>query len=291
MKWWCILLLSIFFWSCEKSVDFDLDAQEEALVVEATIENEMPPIVVLTKSLNYFSQINVGILENLFVKDAQVFVSNGSVTHKLKEYIINRGPGFKFHYYSIDSSNLNTAFVGTLNTSYELKIISNGVEYTGKTTIPAIRKTIDSIFWKKGAFDDTTKVNVLVRLKDSPGLGDYLRYFTKRNSLPFLPAENSVYDDIFIDGKSYEVPVDPGIDRNNRLTNEANAFKRGDTVVFKLSMIDRGTYDFWRTMEYSFQAVGNPFASPIKVSGNISNGALGYFGGYASQFRTLIIPR
>ncbi|HZI00624.1 MAG TPA: DUF4249 family protein, partial [Flavisolibacter sp.] len=152
-------------------------------------------------------------------------------------------------------------------------------------------KTIDSIFWKKGAFDDTTKVNVLVRLKDSPGLGDYLRYFTKRNSLPFLPAENSVYDDIFIDGKSYEVPVDPGIDRNNRLTNEANAFKRGDTVVFKLSMIDRGTYDFWRTMEYSFQAVGNPFASPIKVSGNISNGALGYFGGYASQFRTLIIPR
>jgi hypothetical protein len=44
-------------------------------------------------------------------------------------------------------------------------------------------------------------------------------------------------------------------------------------------------------MEYSYSAIGNPFSTPIKVLGNISNGALGYFGGYGSQYHTLIIPK
>jgi hypothetical protein len=44
-------------------------------------------------------------------------------------------------------------------------------------------------------------------------------------------------------------------------------------------------------MEYTYASVGNPFASPVKVLSNISNNALGYFGGYASQYRTIIIPR
>jgi hypothetical protein len=44
-------------------------------------------------------------------------------------------------------------------------------------------------------------------------------------------------------------------------------------------------------MEFNYGSTGNPFASPNKVLGNISNGALGYFGGYANQFKTIIIPR
>ncbi len=67
--------------------------------------------------------------------------------------------------------------------------------------------------------------------------------------------------------------------------------KKGDTVTLKLSNINKTTYDFWRTMEYTYASVGNPFASPVKVLSNISNNALGYFGGYASQYRTIIIPR
>jgi len=44
-------------------------------------------------------------------------------------------------------------------------------------------------------------------------------------------------------------------------------------------------------MEFSYSSIGNPFSSPTKVLGNISDGALGYFGGYASQFRTIVIPK
>ena len=55
--------------------------------------------------------------------------------------------------------------------------------------------------------------------------------------------------------------------------------------------ITKSTFDFWNTFEFSYQSVGNPFSSPTKVLSNITNGALGYFGGYAAQFKTIIIPK
>jgi hypothetical protein len=44
-------------------------------------------------------------------------------------------------------------------------------------------------------------------------------------------------------------------------------------------------------MEFAYQSVGNPFSSPTKVLSNIKGNALGYFAGYASQYRTIIIPK
>jgi hypothetical protein len=43
-------------------------------------------------------------------------------------------------------------------------------------------------------------------------------------------------------------------------------------------------------MEFSYASLGDPFSSPTKVLSNIKGDALGYFGGYASQYRTIIIP-
>jgi hypothetical protein len=43
-------------------------------------------------------------------------------------------------------------------------------------------------------------------------------------------------------------------------------------------------------MEFNYSSIGNPFSSPTKVLGNIKGGALGYFGGYAVQYSTIVIP-
>ena len=277
---------------CERTIDFELEDAPPKLVVEATIENEGAPVVVLTNSLNYFSTISPTILANSFVHNADVFISNGSKTHKLKEYTVPIIAGINYSYYSTDSSNLSTAFIGKLNTEYSLKIVADGKEYTAKTTIPAITKKIDSIWYKPAPRDTANKIILLmVKLTDPKGYGDYVRYFTKKNSQPFLPGFTSVYDDQVIDGTTYDLEVDPGVDRNDILKEDERAFKRGDTATLKLSNIDKATYDFWRTMEYSYSSIGNPFSTPTKVIGNINGGALGYFGGYASQYKTLIIPK
>lgn len=290
--WFIGLLLTGLLAGCEKAVDFELEETPDKLVVEATIENNEPPVVVLTRSLNYFSKISPQLLAESFVRDAVVEVSNGAKTHRLKEYTTQLGGGYNLYYYSIDSANLATAFTGALNTSYSLRIVAEGEEYTARTTIPEITKRIDSLWWKPMPKDSVEgKVVVMVRSTDRPGFGDYVRYWTKKNEEPLLPGFQSVFDDLVIDGTTYELEVEPGIDRNEGWDQDDREFHRGDTVLFKLSNIDKTTYDFWRTMEYNYTSVGNPFSTPIKVLGNISNGALGYFGGYASQYRRLIIPQ
>jgi hypothetical protein len=290
MKRIVLFLLVLILFGCEKDINFKLDNADPKIVVEATIENNEPPRVILTRSIGYFAQLTPEKLTQSFIHNADIWISGSSSTHKLKEYTIPISQGLSFSYYSIDSSNLATAFTGELYHTYFLKIASEGQTYTSNTTIPGITRIIDSIWSKPAPGNDSTKAIVMVRATDPPGFGDYIRYFTKINKGPFLPPYSSTYDDLFIDGTTYELQVSPGVERNTGGRDE-NLFNRGDTVVFKVSNIDKATFDFWRTMEYSYNSVGNPFSTPTKVIGNISNNALGYFGGYASQYHTLIIPK
>ena len=284
-----LLLTVIFFLSCEKNIDFNLKNADDVLVVDAQIENGQPPTVVLNKSFDYFSNITPAILANSFVRNADVTISNGIVTHKLKEYALPLGGGYIAYYYSIDSANLATAFVGQFNKQYSLLIKADGKEYTAKTTIPLLTKYPDSLWFKPAPLNpDTNKRVFVTKTTDPPGLGNYIRYFTKKNRGSFLPGENSVFDDAVLDGTTYEIQIDPGIDRNNRISADSNFFRRGDTVTLKLCNIDKPTYTFWNTWEFAQQSIGNPFAQPNKVIGNISNGALGAFCGYAVWYKTLI---
>lgn len=287
-----LFFVTFFLTGCEKTIDFDLNQSAPVLVVDANIENDLPPIVVLSNSLNYFDQVDSTILNDLFVHGADVYMSNGTLTHKLKEYAVPiPTSGVTLYKYSIDSSDLATAFVGQLNGSYSLRIVSNGKEYHATTTIPAINKKPDSLWWEKAPFqEDTTRVVLMIKATDPPGLGNYVRYFTKRNSELFYPGLNSVFDDQVIDGSTYELEVQPGVDRNFPGSINDNFFNRGDTITFKLCNIDRATYNFWNTWEFSSQSVGNPFASPNKILGNISNGALGAFYGYGAFYKTIIVP-
>ncbi len=282
-----LLLLS----GCEKTVTLRLDDTSPKLVVEATIENDQPPVVVLSKSINFFSGFTPAVLEENFVHGAEIFVSNGALVHRLKEYTVLLPGGISIYYYSADSTAPATFFTGELNKKYSLTIISEGLTYTAETTIPDTTRRIDSIFWRQAPpGNDPQKVMLMVRAQDRQGLGDYIRYFTKRNREPFYPGINSVYDDQLIDGSSYEVQIERGVDRNTSRQDDDIYFNKGDTVTFKLCQIDKATFDFWRTMEYNYTSLGNPFSTPTRVLSNIRGHALGYFGGYAARFRSLVIP-
>jgi hypothetical protein len=291
-KWMLFCSMAFLLSSCEKAVNFDLDPTTPSLVVEATIENGQPPLVILSNSFDYFSNISADLLANSFVHNAVVKMSNGVTTHQLKEYSYNTPANLKVYFYSIDSANLATAFTGTFNTSYTMEIQVNGKTCTASTSIPLLAKTVDSIWWKKAPDNpDSTKVTLVAKTTDPPGFGNYIRYFTRVNTGNFLPGVNSVFDDQIIDGKTYTVDVDRGVDRNLKIDFETYAFfDRGDTITVKFCNIDKSTFDFWRTMEYSYGSIGNPFSSPTKVQSNVK-GALGYFGGYAVQYKTLIIPK
>ncbi len=287
------IILLIVCYSCEKNISFKPNNAEPALVVEAYIENGRPPEVRLSSSLNFFSTLTPALLEASFIHNASITISNGVKTHKLREYERRNPYGYSLYVYSIDSSNLTTAFRGEPGKSYSITIRYGGKEYTAHTTIPLLTKKIDSLSWKKmpGAAD-TNRVIIMATITDPPGYGNYIRYYIQLYSFPFYPALNSVFDDQITDGKTYTVQLEGGVNRANETGKDVvNLFLRGDSVTVKFCNIDKATYDFWRTMEYNYNSIGNPFSSPTKVLGNISNGALGYFGGYAAQYKSMKIPR
>lgn len=287
----CSLLTGVLLMmACEKNITINPKPTPQMVVVEATIENGQYPVVILSRSLGLFASLSVEMLSESFIHEAEIDISDGRQTHRLKEYTRYTGPGVAYSYYTVDSSSAD-AFRGQTGQRYELNITVEGREYTASTTIPEPEITVDSIWWEQAAGDDSTKAVLMVTLTDKPGFGNYFRYYTKANDEPFYPGLFSVYDDQVTDGVTYSVEVERGVDRNAELDPDTyNFFDRGDRVMLKLSEIDKATYDFWRTMEFSYTSIGNPFSSPTRVLTNIRGGALGYFGGYATQFKFLQIP-
>lgn len=277
--------------SCEKDISIDLISAEKILVVDASIENGKPPMVFLSRSLGYFSKITPEILASSFVHKAKITLSDGIKTHILAEDSIPVSNGTFLYFYSNNPKDPNTAILGKLSTSYTLQIADGNKIYTSITTIPNTTRRLDSIWWEKapGLFGDSGYTNMIIKATDKKGYGDYIRYFTKANSKPFYPGFNSVFDDNLIDGTTYIVPVSRGVDRNSNTIPSDSYFKVGDTATIKLCNIDKANFDFWQTFEYTARSIGNPFSSPTSVTGNISNGALGYFGGYAVQYKTIIM--
>lgn len=291
-RWTGFLMIIIVLTACERDIAIVPTASAPKLVVDAEIENHRPPFILLSRSLNFFSSIDSAELANSFVHNATVSIQEGNTIYPMKEFELRGANGNRIFYYSNDPLYPQQLF-GQQGRKYKLSITVDGKLYSSETEIPLLTKTMDSLWWKKAPNnEDTTKVVLMGRVTDPPGLGNYIRYFTSVNNQPFLPGGNSVFDDNIIDGKTYEIQIDKGVNRNEEIEfEEYGFFKRGDTATVKLCNITKPTYDFWRTWEFNFQSIGNPFSSPGKVIGNISNGALGAFCGYAAQYRSLIIPK
>lgn len=289
-----ISLLLFFFNSCEKDIKITPIVQAPKLVVDAQIEYNQPPIIVLSNSLNYFSVLDSTDLVNSIINNAKVVINDGTKSIQLKYYDVSVVNGYQLGFYSNDRSNSSEKIIGELGKTYQLTIELDGNTYKSATTIPYPTKTIDSIWYRRVPNRPANDSFVILSAKifDPPGLGNYIRYFTKINSKDFYPGFNSVYDDNVVDGKTYNVDLPKGVNKNELLVRENQGFfKKGDTISVKFCNINKSTYEFWRTWEYTFQSVGNPFASPGVVIGNISNGGLGAFCGYAVQYKNIIIPK
>lgn len=286
-----LVFLTVTGTACEKEIKVDPQRSEDLLVVEGIIEQGSFPMVRLSRSLHYFSRITPQQLLESFVHHATITVSNGARTHQLREYSTDTTGGVALHFYTIDTASLQTAFVGEAGKSYTLRIEAEGKVLHAITTIPQPRLRLDSMWWKNAGGSDTDRARILVKVTDPPERGNYVRYFTSRNNERFLPGLNSVFDDQVVNGTSFDVPLDPGLDKNRSVDfDDYGFFNKGDTVTLKFCNIDHSTYDFWRTADFAYTSTGNPFASPTRILGNVQ-GALGYWGGYSITYRTITIPK
>jgi len=298
------------FSSCTQEVDLHVNADPK-IVVEGNIENGLPPIISLTSTVPFYGEINFNDLDGYFVHDAEVSISDGITTTALVEFCLSEIPEeFKplvAEYLGIELDSTgnfpvevclytvsdilaaNPAFVGEAGKTYTLTINANGETLTSSTMLLPPVPT-DSIYIKP--HDDPENdslVRLYVHLTEPPVLGNYYRYFTKRNSEAYYAGYSSVFDDNIVNGESFEFTVDRGFYPTEDFDPEVYGyFWRGDTVILKWCSIDFPTFDFWRTLEFDSGTDG-PFSSATIAQTNI-NGGLGIWCGYGAAYDTIIVP-
>ncbi len=285
--------------SCEKEVKINLSSSPPQLVVNGQIELGQPPYIVLTKSIGYFSQVDLQTLQNSFVHDAVVRIGNGTQQVTLREYSFDTSTSLssgKFYFYSLDLADPQSlTFRGETERYYSLEIVSEGKTYRSVTKIPNC-KAPDSVLAREprtqpAKIPTAMQLSVIYSDPDTPG--NAIRFFTKRNSGPFYPARNSVVDDqVFNGAQNAEYPIAVGSERKAGGFDDSTGYVfKGDTVTLRWCAIDRASYNFFSTYEFSIGTIGNPFSSPINVRTNIDNGALGVWVGYGSYYKTIVVPK
>ena len=283
----------LFLASCEKEVKINLPAGEQHVVVEGAIETGLPPYVILTNTVSFFSTIDINTLQNSFLHGAAITVFDGSKTIKLKEYSIDTGAkGNKFYFYSIDTA-VKPFMVGEVEKYYKLHIEYNGQIYEATTKIPnptnidSVRSVLPDPPFNTTKHPDARQIRVYFQEPDTPG--NYIRYFTKRNSELYYAPSNSVYNDEIVNGIYFQTTLELGEPAGVPRDSTSGVAYPGDTVTLKWCAIDKAAFNFWNTYEYSLGSIGNPFSTPIQVTSNLSNSALGIWVGYGSVYKTVVI--
>lgn len=299
-------ILSAVLSSCEKEIDINLPEDEIKIVVEGKIEQNQPPLVILTKTSPFFAPTDLNTLQSLFVKNAIVTVSNGTTTVQLQEICTSNLPdsllpqiaqligvslanlqSFGFCLYT----TLDPSIFGEIGKTYTLNIQTENKIITSTTKIPQL--ILPNKFWYKDAPGFTNFGYVWFELTDPPQIGNAYRVFTQRKGKDnrFIPVFGSVFDDQFINNLTFEGFLQRGQEPNSTaaddLAETSEYYAQGDTIIIKFTTIDQRHFNFWNTFEIAAFNNGNPFASPATILTNIEGG-LGVWGGYGVSYDTLV---
>jgi hypothetical protein len=261
-----ILTLTSFavFSGCQKVINVDLNVAAPKIVIEGLVNDRRGPYsVTISRSGSYFNQ---PVLQT--VSGATVFISdNAGTTDSLKE----TEPG-------IYLTSLLRGFPGR---TYTLTVISDDQVYNGSSTILS-HVNIDSLTLVKnlsqrfdfgGRNNKETDVDIHCFFKDPKEKNFYRVKVYKNDSIN--TESYRLYDDQYTNGEETELRV-------------ANA-EAGATYRIELMSIDKQTYGYYQTLEELLFT--NPFfgSTPANPDTNLSNGALGYFGAYATSSKTIVI--
>lgn len=276
-----ILFTVLLFSSCTEDINLNIVGGEDKIVVEGTIENGKPPVVIITRNSSVSKALN---FDSILVLDADVYVSDGANEEKLFLWIDSAS--------SIPVVYKGSSIIGTVGGTYKLTVNFRGKTYTATTTIPT-PVALDSVWWQVDPPNDSVGY-AWAHLTDPPGYGNAYRWFAK---LPrdrrYIAPMGASFDDKFTENRSFDFYSLRSIDATSELEEDTGGgfdkyyYKKTDTVYIKFCTIDYAAFRFYYSYETALQSNGNPFASPTAVQSNISNGGLGVWAGFGATYDTI----
>lgn len=240
--------------SCTEKINVDLFESPVNLVVEGYITNETRQhTVVLSRTSPYFSAEPPEM-----VSGATVTIEDTSILYVLTEVV----PGFYV---------TNEAFAGIPGNSYTLTIQLDGETYTSTSSMPSVQP-IDSIAFYKREMEEKL-YDIGIFMQEPPDPGNY--YFWK------------VYKDFALVSKNItqlKFASDDLINGNylSGLRVQSVEARAENRITLEMASITEEYYEYCLAIIKETLYSDGPFESaPASITGNISNGALGFFTAYA----------
>lgn len=259
-------VLVILLYACQRVVSIDLNQANPQMVIEGVVTNQGGPYkVVLSKTGDYFTpSLTFPQVSNALV----VINDNAGIADTLN----NAGGG------TYVSSHLQ----GVPGRVYTLRVFAEGKEYDATSPMPEKVRIDTLIALPMREFDGDRGYNLYIVFTDPSETPNWYR----------------------VEAHTHQAPVDSVTGRrfllfNDKLTNgsqttfrirAARSANPGDTVTVRLYSIDKGTYDYYNTVNDVLASDRSPTSlSPANPNTNLSNGSLGYFAAFAIDSLSVVL--
>lgn len=299
-----LFISAISFVQCTKEVKIDLPKFDQKLVVDGQIRPGIPPIVILSKSQDLYASTSLDAIQNNYVTNAEVSVSDGATTVQLDLICADSLPpqflDFVANVLGVTAGNvananfcafstMNSAMFGVVGKTYNLTIKYENKTYTSSTTLMPPPEISSSFYKFNGEYTD--RGYAWIKIKDDPN--NYNTYFLREkslvNDLRFHTMTGPAFDDEFFNGLEFKFGIyNVASTQNDNVPDDMKGyFEVGDTVVVELSSMDLKVYQYNLQKYMQVDNGGNPFAMPANIPSNIEGGALGVWAGYTPIYDTI----
>lgn len=254
--------LSVFFFSCEETINIDTITSETRVVIDGVLTNNSDlNFIKLSYTRGFYS-----LDANPAITDAVVTVTDDAGNEVTYVHNPNNDPSKKGVYLP------QTPYAGTIWTTYHLKVTVDGVDYTATETMLPVTK-IDSLTIsidedeRKDPEEEGEFYEVLFYAKEPQDRVDHYLFKFYKNGLPLRDFEGDIYfsEDDFLGEAINGVPT-------------AGYYKLGQYAKVEMYSITREAFIFYNDLSNLLNNDGGMFSPPpANPRTNLSSGAFGYF--------------
>lgn len=245
--------------SCRDKIDFDYNTISPLCVIEGYLTNELENSVVksnVTVTVGTTQDMDVDAGTNPII-DAKVMITGDDCTSLSLVHVSNG-------IYSTDQT-----FAAKVGATYTTTVIVGDDVYISSSQMKSATP-VDSVWfaWEKIVSEDM--LTLKFRFQDVPDEETFYLYRVCRNGMPY---KWGVFKDLGYKNAMIEKTISCLSKRSIEENDDDDYDKmlaEGDSITFRLSVIDEAAYDYL----YSLQMSKSNHANAI---GNFTGGALGYF--------------
>lgn len=289
-----ISVVLVFGTSCETPISLTIPGHTNPLIIEGWIENGKPAQVVVSRSLSYYSEIDLNKIMSSIDTTAIVSVSDEQGNSEQ----LQLGLSIDHLFGVMGKVYVGRNIRGKAGERYFLRVETYGKIYTAETVIPATPVLLDSIYLNIKKPEDTAAL-IRVFFHDKAEEFNCYRFFTQIKGLDLCFSQVSIgtFDDLTFNGLSLNFELLRMPVSNMMIANMSQAeyddyyrasFRKGDLIYVKSTSIDEKTKTYWSSLQAEISAGQNPFITPGTHPSNIEGeNVSGIWSGYHARYDTL----